>query len=131
MSQLRLFLYHIYYKLKDISVLSSLRLVSLEETVMRVCMQCYGIFAWQPNKWRYFLYPATKFLCLKSWAFHSLLKWAEREKAQVDREGENLLHFLHIYTLGSAQPMWRSCAIILLSFLWFSSEQVDCKFLFA
>jgi len=45
MSQLRLFLYHIHYKLKDISVLSSLRWVSLEETVMRVRMQCYGIFA--------------------------------------------------------------------------------------
>lgn len=45
MSQLRLFLYHIYYKLKDISVLSSLSWVSLEETVMRVRMQCYGIFA--------------------------------------------------------------------------------------
>ena len=36
MSQLRLFLYHIYYKLKDISVLSSLRWVSFEETVVRV-----------------------------------------------------------------------------------------------
>lgn len=47
MSLFRLFLLSHLLQIKRhlCTVLSSLRWVSLEETVMRVRMQCYGIFA--------------------------------------------------------------------------------------
>ena len=126
MSQLRLFLYHIYYKLKDISVLSSLRWVTLWKRQWWECV-C--------NVMAYLLDSLTNkdIFCILQPSFsvwnheHSIaceMSW-EREKAQVDREGENLLHSLHIYTLGSAQPMWRSRRAIILLELLVCDSQVN------
>lgn len=123
MSQLRLFLYHIYYKLKDISVLSSLRWVTLWKRQWWgcVCNVMAYLLDSLTNKDIFFV-SCNQVSLFEIMSIPYPVKWAEREKAQVDREGENLLHSLHIYTLGSAQPMWRSRAIILLELLVCDSQ---------
>ena len=98
MSQLRLFLYHIYYKLKDISVLSSLRWVTLWKRQWWECV-C--------NVMAYLLDSLTNkdIFCILQPSFsvwnheHSIaceMSW-ERESTSRQRGGESPAFLAYIY----------------------------------
>ena len=130
MSQLRLFLYHIYYKLKDISVLSSLRWVTLWKRQWWECV-C-SVMA-------YLLDSLTNkdIFCILQPSFsvwnheHSIacdMSW-ERESTSRQRGEESPALLAYIYFRKRSAYVKVTCYnFARASCMWFSSEQVIANF---